>query len=138
MMTLALLLLAQTPDVDHARAAVERSLPFLEREGLAWMEKRGCNSCHVVTFMLWSHEEARAKGIPVDLKKFAGWRDWSVNDTTAARSLRWLTAPMLETLKREGVPEDVATKLAPFTTKPELKGGIKETAFPKELAKVLE
>jgi hypothetical protein len=55
----------------------------------------------------------------------------------AARSLRWLTAPILETLKREGVSEDAATKLAPFTTKPELKGGVRETAFPKELAKVL-
>jgi len=102
MIPLALLLsaLAASPDVaegdvDRARAAVERSLPFLEKEGVAWIEKRGCNSCHVVTFMLWSHEEARAKGIPVDLQKLAGWRDWSVKDSTAARSLRWLTAPIL-------------------------------------------
>lgn len=133
----ALLLFALVQDGDPVRAAVERSLPFLEKEGLAWIEKRGCNSCHVVPFLLWSHEEARAKGIPVDLKKLAGWKEWSTTDSTAARSLRWLSAPILETLKRDGMPEEVAAKLAAFATKPELKGGVKETAFPKELAKVL-
>ena len=136
MITLALLLSVLAPQ-DDARTAVERSLPYLQKEGLAWIQNRKCNSCHVVTFMLWSHEEARAKGIAVDPKKLADWTEWSTKDSTAARSLAWLTAPILDTLKREGVPEEVAAKLAPFTTKPELKGGVKESAFPAELAKVL-
>jgi squalene-hopene/tetraprenyl-beta-curcumene cyclase len=136
MITIAFLL-SVLASQDDARTAVERSLPYLEKEGLAWIRNRKCLSCHVVTFMLWSHEEARAKGIPVDSKKLADWTEWSTKDSTAARSLAWLSAPILDALKREGLPEDVAAKLAPFTTKPELKGGVKESSFPAELAKVL-
>jgi hypothetical protein len=90
-----------------------------------------------VTFLLWSHEEARAKGISVDLKKLADWTEWSRKDTTEARRLIWLTAPILDTLQRDGMPADVSAKLAPFTTKPELKGGVKESTFQAELAKAL-
>lgn len=139
MITLALLLstFAAAQDIDRARAAVERSLPFLEKEGLAWIDKRGCLSCHQVTFMLWSHEEARAKGIPVDGKKLADWIGWSTKESEACRTLTWLSGPILEALKGEGMPDDIVAKLTPFTTKPELKGGMKESAFRKELAKVL-
>ena len=86
MMTLALLLsvLAPQDDLDRSRAAVGRSLPYLEKEGVAWIQKRDCLSCHVVTFLLWSHEAARAKGIAVDLNKLAEWSDWSRKESTAA------------------------------------------------------
>ena len=50
--------------------AVERSLPYLERDGAAWMEGRipiqdgkACVSCHVVAFAVWSHNEAGRRGI---------------------------------------------------------------------------
>ncbi len=53
-----------------ARDAIGRALPFVEREGTAWMEGRvpvqegsGCVSCHHVGFALWSHAEARRVGI---------------------------------------------------------------------------
>src|SRR6185369_16154423 len=139
MITIALLLsvLAPQDELDRSRAAVERSLPYLEKEGVAWIQKRKCLSCHVVTFLLWTHEEARAKGISVDSKKLAEWADWSRKDTLEARRLIWLTAPILDTLQRDGMPADVSAKLAPFTTKPELKGGMKESTFQAELAKVL-
>ena len=139
MITLALLLstFAQSQDADRARTAVERSLPFLEKEGLAWIEKRDCLSCHVVPFMVWSHDEARAKGIPVDAKKLAGWVEWSTRESTACRTLTWLTAPILDELKADGVPADTVAKLTHFTTKPELKGGKKEAVFRKELGNAL-
>ena len=55
------------------RKADARSLPYLEKEGVAWIEKRNCLSCHHVPFLLWSHNEARARGITVDQKKLDGW-----------------------------------------------------------------
>src|SRR4051812_21344890 len=51
------------------RDAVSRSLPFLEKEGVAWMEGRSCMSCHHVPFLLWSHRSAQARGFKVDSQK---------------------------------------------------------------------
>src|SRR5262245_60128352 len=62
---------------DPARRAVERSLPYLEREGVAWIEKRACLSCHHVPFLLWSFREARDRGLAVDGKKLAQWAEWA-------------------------------------------------------------
>ena len=55
------------------RDAVSRSLPFLEKEGVAWMEGHGCMSCHHVPFLLWSHRSAQAQGFAVDSQKLAEW-----------------------------------------------------------------
>ena len=134
-MALALLLsavLAPQDDASAARAAVEKSLPYLEKEGVAWIRQRDCLSCHQVTFMLWAHHEARAKGIAVDDRKLAEWTDWSLRESTAQRIRVLLTQPLVD-----GLPGEVAPKLAPFVTKPELKGGLKEAAFVKELGKML-
>jgi len=70
---------------DDARAAVERSLPFLERGGTQWMRDRKCASCHHVTFMLWSHREALGRGFAVDTEKLAAWSDWTVDFSLAAK-----------------------------------------------------
>src|ERR1044071_1914839 len=56
------------PDAE-VRKAVERSLPYLEREGVAWIEKHDCISCHHVSFLLWSHNAAKSAGIAVDQAK---------------------------------------------------------------------
>jgi Squalene-hopene cyclase N-terminal domain len=58
-----------------ARQAVERSLPFLEKEGLAWMQNRKCVACHHAAFMLWSHREAQVHGVVVEQAKFDAWRE---------------------------------------------------------------
>ena len=64
-------------DSANVRAAVERSLPFLEKGGVTWMNEKHCASCHNVSFLLWSHNEARARGIAVDETKLAAWTDWT-------------------------------------------------------------
>src|SRR5262245_587608 len=76
LIALALSSLVQSSE-DPARRAIERSLPYLEREGVAWIEKRACLSCHHVPFMLWSFREARDRGVAIDEKKFAGWTEWA-------------------------------------------------------------
>src|SRR5262249_46639208 len=73
------------PAEADVRQAIERALPFVEKDGLAWIKQRDCMSCHVVTFMLWAHTEAKAHGIRVDEKKLAEWTEWSMNKSLAAR-----------------------------------------------------
>ena len=48
-------------------------LPFLESAGVAWMEERGCMSCHHVPFMIWTHRAAQTKGMMIDTKKLTEW-----------------------------------------------------------------
>jgi len=62
---------------ETLRAAIRRSLPFLEEQGVAWMEGRvpiqegaPCVSCHHVGFSLWSQKEARRAGVPGDKEVF--------------------------------------------------------------------
>lgn len=66
-----------TPPPADARAAVERAIPFVEREGVAWMEMRRCVSCHHTTFMTWSLSAAAGRGIAVDAAKLADWTAWA-------------------------------------------------------------
>ena len=66
---------AAPPSDAAVREAVSRSLPFLEKGGVAWMNDRGCMSCHHVPFLLWSHRAAQAHGLTVDAQKLAEWDD---------------------------------------------------------------
>lgn len=63
---------AAAPAVD-GRAALERALVFLQRDGAWWMAGGkdvpgggGCVSCHHVGFALWSHREARRATVAFD------------------------------------------------------------------------
>ena len=60
-------------------ATIAKALPYLESEGVAWMEKRGCVSCHQVPFMLWSLSAAQQAGFDVDPTKLSEWRSWSTD-----------------------------------------------------------
>ncbi len=76
LMATAVVLFAADAPAD-VRRAIERSLPFLESDGLEWMEKRECNSCHQIPFMLWSFAAARSSGLDVDTDQLDAWRTWS-------------------------------------------------------------
>jgi squalene-hopene/tetraprenyl-beta-curcumene cyclase len=105
------------PSVSSVRRAVERSLPYLEKEGVAWIKERGCHSCHHVPFLLWSFHEARSHGIAVDGKKLAEWTSWSRSQSMGKPSLFRLTARTIAAL-----PADLQAKLQGLLDKP----------FPKE------
>ncbi len=66
--------IASEPNI---RAAVRASIPYLQREGVDWIEKRGCVSCHQVPYMLWSLSAASQHGFEVDAKQLHQWQDWS-------------------------------------------------------------
>ncbi|HXT58501.1 MAG TPA: hypothetical protein VN699_07695 [Pirellulales bacterium] len=63
----------------QARQAAERAIPYIEKEGAAWINDRKCLSCHYVAFMVWSFRDAGQHGFAVDTVKLADWTDWSLN-----------------------------------------------------------
>lgn len=96
------------------RDAVSRSLPFLEKEGVTWMEDRGCMSCHHVPLLLWSHRSAQAQGFTVDAQKLAAWDDWIRRDSLANRRQFWLRNYDLGRPEAATLPQAVKDKLKPL------------------------
>ncbi len=76
------------PTDGEVRRTIERSLPYLAREGESWIKQRGCVSCHRVSFMIWSHNEARARGIEVDDAKLSATTNWAFVNMLADREER--------------------------------------------------
>jgi len=71
----------------EVRAAIERSLPFVEAGGVAWIEERKCVSCHRVGVMTWALGEAAARGFPVEAAKLDEWIDWSLAKSLAENEM---------------------------------------------------
>ena len=107
-----------TVEVDPSDATVRdsivRSLPFLETAGTAWMEERGCMSCHHVPFMIWAHRAAQTKGVMVDTKKLADWDEWARTDSLSHRNTFKLEKALFAALDPTAIPDAVRTKLAPM------------------------
>lgn len=106
------------PDVvptDAAvRAAVARSLPFLEKGGVAWMDERNCMSCHHVPFLLWSHRAAQAHGLAVDIKKLGEWENWTRKNSLSLRNSFRLPKTELEKIDAAILPNEIKEKLKPI------------------------
>ena len=119
---------AQDESADSAktRRAVKLALPFLENEGVKWMNEKACASCHHVPFLLWSHNEARSRGIAVDEKKLIEWTEWTRTFSKTRRAWFRFTNDFDHSL-----PAEVAARLKPlsdkpFTTEKGLGGGTRE------------
>jgi len=100
------------------RDAVSRSLPFLEKEGVAWMKDRGCMSCHHVPLLLWSHRSAQAQGFTVDSQKLAEWDEWIRKDSLSKRRQFWLRNYDLGRPEAATLPQAVKDKLKPLIARP--------------------
>jgi len=127
------------PTTAEVRSAAERALPYLEREGLAWIKARNCSSCHTSTFNLWAHQEARRKGLPVDEVKLAEWTAWVKGETRRRRDAFNLTKATLAALPQQGVAVAVRDKLLPLQdkshpTEQEFVAAIEGLLSPDELA----
>lgn len=122
------------PSEADVRMTIERSLPFVEKDGLAWIKRRDCMSCHTVVFMLWAHNEAAAHGIAVDQKKLGEWTKWSIDKSLSSRvffklddktfkSLPDALQPKLEKMYDEGFTheKDFVAALAKNLSPEELK-----------------
>ena len=102
------------PTDETVRAAVTRSLPYLETAGVAWVNEMHCNSCHHVPFMLWSHRAAQARGLTIDVKKLAEWDEFARNDSLAHRHAMKLTQEAVDKLDPAMLPVAVKEKLKPI------------------------
>ena len=131
-----------TAEVDPSDVAVResivRSLPFLETAGTAWMEERGCMSCHHVPFMIWAHRAAQTKGVMVDTKKLADWDEWARTDSLSHRNAFKLEKALFVALDPTAIPDAVRTKLAPvvdqeFPAEKEFVARLTEVLQPEEL-----
>lgn len=101
----------------QARAAVQRSLPYLEKISTAWMREKKCNSCHTVTFLLWTYNEAAAHGLQVDRQKLEDWTNWSLADALGDHYWFRLRPRAMEALKAGGIPDSLLAKLKPVAAK---------------------
>jgi hypothetical protein len=70
---------AAPPTSGQVRKAVEGSVQFLEKEGVAWKNKQGCASCHHVPLMVWALGEAKNQGYPVPERTLTEMTAWAMN-----------------------------------------------------------
>ncbi|WP_020470142.1 prenyltransferase/squalene oxidase repeat-containing protein [Zavarzinella formosa] len=87
-----------TPAPAEARAAAERSLPYLMKSSAAWREDRKCVTCHQVPFALWPLNDARTRGIRVDEKFTDDLTAWSLNFCTTNKNDNEFTGGFLSTM----------------------------------------
>ena len=58
-------------DTAPVRQSLKRSLTYLQKDGVQWIEEQSCVTCHQIPSMLSSHNQAVASGLDVDNKKLA-------------------------------------------------------------------
>ena len=64
-------------DADAVRAAIARSVPYIERKGAEWIASKDCLSCHHTSFMVWSLGAAKRAGVAVDEDKLRESTAWA-------------------------------------------------------------
>jgi squalene-hopene/tetraprenyl-beta-curcumene cyclase len=75
-----LLLTAGDSPTDAAvRATIERSLPFIQREGQEWIDEKKCVTCHQAPFTVWSLNAAADRGIVLDEQRRADCGAWAID-----------------------------------------------------------
>jgi acylphosphatase len=82
------------PNAAQVRQAVERSLTFLEKEGVAWLEAHQCASCHAVPMTVWSLSEARQRGFAVNQK--------ALDDLKARALVEYASHPQFKPVGQDG------------------------------------
>lgn len=70
---------------DTVQPAVERALPWLERESQWWIEDKDCVSCHHTTFSVWARDLAFERGYDLDAEQLKIDREWVVSQFLAPR-----------------------------------------------------
>jgi len=76
---------AACAESDDVRAVITKSLPYIEQEGVSWINKKDCVSCHRVSFMTWALDEASRHGFEVAPETTAKWQKWSREKSISKR-----------------------------------------------------
>ena len=84
------------PAIDVVRRAVARALPYIQAEGVGWIEQHSCVSCHQVPVMLWSQHAAHDRGFALDADELDRRTRWSVEQVVTEEEDNWDgAAPMI-------------------------------------------
>jgi squalene-hopene/tetraprenyl-beta-curcumene cyclase len=78
-------------DESRVRAAIQRSLPYLEAEAVAWVKQRNCSTCHHVPMMLWTHYEAKSRGFETNEKRVDELRIRGQSAELRGPTTNWVT-----------------------------------------------
>jgi hypothetical protein len=120
----------------QARKVVERSLPFVREEGIQWIHRRACHSCHHVGFMVWTLNEASHQGYTVDREELKRWTKWAVDYASYKGTIYQIKEPTLAALAKAGFPDEQLAKLKdiklPYITTDALRDELK-IAFSEEV-----
>jgi len=99
------------------RAAIGRALVYIEQEGVTWMREKTCMTCHQIPAMVWSFNEAKRHGIPVDEAKLAAWNQWAVDNGLKRSRFYKVSDASMSALRAGGVPEAEVAGLEPLKNK---------------------
>ena len=116
------------------RLAVTRCLPFMEKEGLAWMKSQGCVSCHQIPMMIWSFNATQRQGFVVEGNKIGEWNERALKDTFAGNFIFKLPEKALADLLQAGASESEVTRLRWMKDREFLRGGDFWQAVAEQLA----
>lgn len=72
---------------------IQRSLPFLAKEGAQWMRVRKCASCHHLPMAIWSLNEARNRGYEIDSQILNEVTAWTLGGASALVEAKVLPDP---------------------------------------------
>ena len=101
------------PAIDAVRTAVARALPFIQAEGVGWIEQHSCVSCHQVPMMLWSQHAAHARGFALDADELDRRTRWSVERVVEDEDDNWDgAAPMILGRESGALGEVLATSVS--------------------------
>jgi hypothetical protein len=70
----------EEPDLRSVRAAITRSIPWLERDMVDWRTNNDCSACHHGPMYLWSSHLALRQGYPIDRTQLDSYAAWIVHD----------------------------------------------------------
>ena len=57
------------------------AIPYIEKNGTAWIKDRNCMACHYAGYMLWSLRDASQRGFAIDKGKLAESTNWAISQT---------------------------------------------------------
>jgi len=69
-----------TAPSGSAHLAVDRGLRFLQQEAYRWKTTKSCAACHHAATMIWTFNEARARGCAVDEQALTEITTWAFGD----------------------------------------------------------
>lgn len=74
---------AEELDLTAVRRAVNRSLPWLASDMIAWRQSNDCAACHHGPMYLWSGHIAKRQGYSVDEDQLQSYARWMIEDEKA-------------------------------------------------------